>query len=79
MGRSPSWSFSTTSKEEEGEEQKANRKDIKASSREHNQRWHEKGIVKMSKARSNKSKSSESGHRAEGGETTPTLLPALTE
>lgn len=47
--------------------------------RERNERWHEKGIAKTRKARSNKSTRSQSGHREEGGETTTPLSPGLTE
>lgn len=46
--------------------------------REHNERWQQKGIVKTQKARSNKRKRSQSGHREEGRETTTLLLPVLT-
>jgi len=46
---------------------------------ERNERWHEKGIVKTRKARSNKSERSQSGHREGGRQTTTPLSPALTE
>lgn len=47
--------------------------------REHNERWHGNRIVQTQKARSNKSKISQSRHREEGGETTTQFSPALIE